>query len=322
MILTPPYQLIDQMDRLPSEFSMADHLGGFDLDLKNDLFTRLDDYARNNDRTFIINVDQFYPKKIHDHYKNLQIKFDYDLFFTYRNLPNNTLVDYKLHPKLQYKNFLCSFNGSPHVSRKLLVAILDRFGLFNPSYSTKNFSFSVDQLDGHIKDYTNNDQNAYYRKFFIGDQSDNFFEKIYTINYNRTNHLNNISILEESITKSFLHIVSETIATSYYPFVTEKFFYSIVTRGLFLTFGQPGWYSYIEHYFGFRKYLNIFDYRFDEIQNPIERLIELISMILKFSKFTPYEWHDLSIMERDNIEFNYDNYFSGDYLKKVKEYCE
>ena len=110
------------------------------------------------------------------------------------------------------------------------------------------------------------------------------------------------------------------MATSYYPFVTEKFLYSVVTRGLFLSYAQPGWHSHVEKYYGFKKYTKLFDYRFDNIENPVERLIELITMISKFEKLTPVEWHDLYLLEQDTIEYNYDHYFSGAYHEQLNKY--
>ena len=104
--------------------------------------------------------------------------------------------------------------------------------------------------------------------------------------------------------------------------MTEKFLYSIVTRGLFLAYAQPEWHQHLEKYYGFKKYTQLFDYRFDSIQNPVERLTELMTMISKFSLLTPHEWHDLYLLEQDTIEYNYDHYFSGDYLKCLKQYSE
>jgi hypothetical protein len=134
------------------------------------------------------------------------------------------------------------------------------------------------------------------------------------------NHRYNIDNLENKLTESFLHIVSETMATSYYPFVTEKFLYSIVTRGLFLAYAQPGWHDHVEKYYGFKRYTKLFDYRFDAIQNPVERLIELMSMISKFSMLSITDWTDLYLLEQETIEYNYNHFFSGDYLKLLKLY--
>jgi len=113
--------------------------------------------------------------------------------------------------------------------------------------------------------------------------------------------------------------VSETMATSYVPFVTEKFLYSVVTRGLFLSYAQPGWHAHVEKYYGFKRYTKLFDYQFDTIQNPVERLVELMSMISKFSILTIDDWKDLYLLEQETIEYNYDHYFSGSYLTKLKQ---
>ena len=84
------------------------------------------------------------------------------------------------------------------MSRKLLVAILHRFGLFNPEFVSKNFSFDVDQLDGYIIEF-NKDRNNYFRKFFLDDNSQEFFNKIYSIKSGtnlRMLHLHNIKEIE------------------------------------------------------------------------------------------------------------------------------
>jgi len=65
----------------------------------------------------------------------------------------------------------------------------------------------------------------------------------------------------------------------------------------------------------------LFDYQFDTIQNPVERLIELMCMISKFSTLSTHDWHDLYLIEQDTVEYNYDHYFSGDYLKWLNRQC-
>ena len=191
--------------------------------------------------------------------------------------------------------------------------------LFNPMYCSKNYAYSLDKLDGHITDYVGIDD-RYYRKFFISEDSENFFQTLYSFGYVRFDHAKNIYNLENKLTESFVHIVSECMATSYYPFVTEKFLYSVVTRGLFLAYAQPGWHAHIKKYYGFKLYTKLFDYRFDTIKNPVERLVELITMVSKFSKLSNDELYDLYLMEQDTIDYNYDHYFSGRYLEKLKQY--
>jgi hypothetical protein len=156
-----------------------------------------------------------------------------------------------------------------------------------------------------------------HHEFVIDHSSDAevFYNTIVGFEYiNRINHHKNLSTLEKKLSASFVNIVSESLATSNYPFVTEKFLYSVLTKGLFVAFGQPGWHNHLETRWGFKKFTNIFDYSFDHIVNPIERLIALFDMLEKFSKLTPHEWHDLYKLEQEAIDFNYDHYHSKKYL--------
>jgi hypothetical protein len=294
---------------------LGDHLGGFDNKYTNTLLTKLQNYAQVNDLQYKINYHQILPTEAIENYDRLTIKFVAGLQDTLLH----HFLNYHTHPRILYKNFICSFNGSAHVGRKLLVSILQKFGYFDPAYCSKNFIYSTDNLDGYIIDYVANNIN-FYRKFFISDTSEDFFQSTNSFGHVQYNHAQNINNIESKLTESFLHIVSETAATSYVPFVTEKFLYSVVTRGLFLAYAQPGWHAHVEKYYGFKRYTKLFDYRFDSIQNPVERLVELVTMVSKFSNLTPAEWNDLYLLELDTIEYNYNHYFSKNYLKYLKQY--
>ena len=304
------YRDILSLTSVPLEIYVGDHLGGFDENLTNFLLDHLSTGATNN---CIVWADQIFNANVRANYPNLKFKL---------NFPNwlwKSLADYNIHPNIQYKNFICSFNGSAHISRKLLVSILKKFGYFDPAYSSKNFCYSVEILSGHINNYVPT-QESFYNKFFISDTSENFFQSTNSFGHVRFTHNQNIYNLESKLTESFLHIVSETMATSYQPFVTEKFLYSVVTRGLFLAYAQPGWHKHIEKYYGFKLYTKLFNYNFDSIQNPVERLVELMTMISKFSYLSPIDWRDLYLLEQDTIEYNYNHYFSGNYLKSLTNY--
>lgn len=291
---------------------LVDHLGGIGCDLRNPILDKIAQCFSNQVIT--------------------QYRFDHRLSAIYAgiNLDRSTVLtqthilnhffSYNLHPQLCFKKFLCSFNGSDHVGRKMLVSIVNQFGWFDSETCSKNFQFTVDKLDGHLADFLDQDRHRFHRPLFIGDDSADFFDSIYSFGHVRYNHAQNIHNLEHKLTQSFLHLVSETMATSYYPFVTEKFLYSVVTRGLFLAYAQPGWHEHVERYFGFRRYTRLFDYRFDTIQNPVQRLVELMSMIAKFSVLSSDDWRDLYEMEIDTIEYNYDHYFSRRYLDSLKEF--
>lgn len=286
-----------------------DHLNQIDVNYKNIFFDFLEDKNYKNP----IFTEYFFEEKVKSKYPTLNFRtsssFQYNINF--RQFEN-----YKPHPKVNIKNFICSFNGTSHVSRQLLTACLYKFGLFNKDYVSKNFIYGIDDIDGVVTNYCKS-ENIFYRKFLVPTISTDFYNTIYSFGHNRFDHKNNIRNLDNKITSSFIHLVSETVATSYYPFVTEKLLYSVTTRGLFLAYAQPNWHSYVEKYFGFKKYSKLFDYSFDTISNPIIRLVELISMILKFEKLTYDELYDLYLTELDTINFNYDHFYSGDCLKQL-----
>jgi hypothetical protein len=316
LIFEYPYDNIDEVISTINNGGsvlLGDHLNGFDCNNKNRILTILNEKIQK--RAEIKHI-QILEDNVKNNYSNLNITFE---FKEQKKVCWEPLSRYKQHPKVHYKNFICSFNGSEHVSRKLLVSILEKFKYYNLEYCSKNFSYSTDIIDGHITKFVS-DRDTLYRKFFISNSSENFFQSINSFGHVRFKHDKNIYNLEHKLTQSFLHIVSETMATSYVPFVTEKFLYSIVTRGLFLSYAQPGWHDHIEKYYGFKLYTKLFDYRFDTIQNPVERLVELMTMISKFSHLTPHEWHDLYLIEQDTIEYNYDHYFSSNYLKCLAKY--
>lgn len=318
--LFPPPYLIQQANNqwpdlfnatsFPSQLWLGDHLDGFNIDLSNRLFDHISQHVDQieiwADLVFNEKVQKKYPK----------IKFRFGFKYAYEMIWSS-FEQFTTHPDIDYKNFICSFNGGNHVSRQLLVSILEKFGFFNTAYCSKNFTTSNEVISGHLDQYVP-DREIFYNKFFTPN-SEEFMNTLYSFGPNRLQTLNrhatNINTLAPLLTQSFVHVVSETMATSYYPFATEKFLYSVVTRGLFVTYGQPEWHNYVEKYYGFKKYNKIFDYRFDSISNPVERLVELITMISKFSRLTPAEWTDLYHLEQDTIEYNYNHYFSGDYIK-------
>ena len=315
MIHGYPYtKLLDWQQPLPESFTLQDHIFGHSPDMTNSVLDHLNIVAGKQGKKLQLDYHSILDRTVTSHYPNLQINFDAE-FQNRINLAE--FADYNMHPEIEFKNFVCSFNGSPHVSRKLLVSIIKKLGWFTPEYCSKNFQFALTNIDGHLNDVLSSDRQRFYSKFFL--TSDEFCQQKYSFGHVRFDHKNNIYNLEEKLTQSFLHIVSETAATSYYPFVTEKFLYSIVTRGLFLSYAQPGWHKHIEQYYGFKPYTRLFDYKFDSITNPVERLVELMCMISKFSKLSVDDWNDLYLLEQDTIEYNYNHYFGKNYLTMLKQ---
>lgn len=297
------------------QIKCIDHLNGFSITLDNAILDKVLCMSRELGHSIELHNSYVFGDRIKKKYPEIEFRH---VFFAGMQAFRN----YNVHPLRSNSKFLCSFNGSDHASRKLLVAALHRWRWFDPDSCSKNFQFTVDKLDGHLADYFDHATHRFHRPFFIGDDSAQFFDSIYSFGHVQYDHANNIYNLETQLTSSFLHIVSESIATSYYPLVTEKFLYSVVTRGLFLAYAPPGWHDHLQRYYGFRRYDKIFDYRFDAIQNPVERLVELMSLISKFSVLSSSDWRDLYEMESDTIEHNYDHYFSGRYLENLNQHAQ
>ena len=251
-----------------------------------------------------------------------------DINFFFNEPPKNTdrsmrgwkdLKQFNMHRDINIKNFLCSFNGSQEVGRQFFVSMLKKQNLFNVNYCTKNFEFTEQTIDGNIEELSNNP--VLHHKFIkIEDDSDNFYQTKYTIDYEKFDHLHNINCLQEKITESFLNLVCESFATGELVAITEKCLFSVVCRGLFLCYAPQNWHNVFEKYYGFRNYTNLFNYHFDTIENPVERLVELVSMIQKFSSLSVRELSDLYELETPTIEYNYDHFFSGKYLDCINEY--
>lgn len=306
-IFVKNYDDVYNLSTIPADFAIGDHLGCFCANLTNPLL----DYISKISQQDTVTTCYIFDDRVKKKYPNINFKFSQQQITLFQTLRN-----YNIHPELNYKNFICSFNGTGSIGRQLLASALNKFGYFNKDYCSKNFTHNGNEIDGHIANYVENTE--FYNKFF--DCTDEFNQQINSFGHVRFDHAKNIYNLENKLTRSFIHIVSDTMSHSYYPYLGEKAFYSIVTRGLFLSNAQPGWHAHLEKYLGFKLYTKLFDYRFDSITNPVERIVELMTMIGKFSKLTPFEWHDLYLLEQDNIEFNYDHYFSKDYLKKIKQF--
>lgn len=247
-------------------------------------------------------------------YPNLNFK----LLFHAKEIILGSLSNYTFDLQRDFVHFLCSFNGSEHVGRQFLVSHLKKLNWFNTQTCSKNFVYELNTLDGNIKQFSHCER--FHSKFFDIDDID-FSRSKYSFGHNRYDHGVNIHTLDKVITKCFVNLVSETDSTGYYPFVTEKFLYSVVTKGLFVAYAQPGWHKHVNEYFGFREYNKLFDYSFDDIQCPLRRLLTLTDMLSKFSKLSKFEWHDLYELEKETLEFNFQHYFSQDYLKHLAKYA-
>ena len=288
--------------------TVVDHLDGFSIEAKSPVLTAVH-LQTNEHRT--VHCEYIPNTNIKNNYPKLEIKFDVNTWFGENNIAS-------IHPKFNAsKNitkFLCSFNNANHTGRILLTSALNSYGYFDPETCSKNFICQPNDILGYLYDLVGQ-QAEWYKIFFTQNNSGDFSSTQHKFGISPSrDHGRNQEFLSPRIDASFLHLVSETMATSYYPFVTEKFFYSVAAGNLFLAYAQPGWHHYVTRWFGFRQYNKIFDYRFDSVKNPVIRLITLMDMISKFSRLSLYEWNNLHRIEQETIDYNYEHFASGRYL--------
>ena len=290
---------------------LGDHLDGFTEEFDNEFLSKL------NENPTTVQTEYIVDQRIQNKYKNLDIKFNLDLWLAGNAISSLDKFNRKESDK-DIKNFVCSFNGSDNASRQLLTSILFKYKWFDPTYCSKNFATSKDSVDGYISaSFKDPNQESFYRRFIISDD-DEFYKTVISHHYTQHDHLNNLETLYDKIHSSFVQIVGETTGTQYYPFVTEKIFYPIIGKTLWLAYAQPGYHEHVAKYFGFRKYDKIFDYTFDSITNPIFRLVELIRMVARYEKLSKSDLHDLYLLEYDTIQYNYELFYSGQYIDRLK----
>lgn len=308
---------LEDVDRLAQQGSVircGDNLGGFDQHYSNAIFDKLKQY----NQKYSIIYHQVLPSTVKSRYNNFQ--FIYDPEFQ-DQVVLKYLLPFEDSEKQTFENFVCSFNGNGHVSRQLLVAALHVRDWANPATVSKNFTSTPQAIDGHVQQYTGS-RDRFYLKQFVNATSNEYLAIVNDLNNReRYNHLPNCRRLSPLIKSSFVHIVSEAMGTSYVPFVTEKFLYSVVNRSIFIGYAQPRWHSWLTDVYGFKLYDKLFDYSFDTIENPVLRLVELLCMLSKFEHLSTFDKHDLYLMVEPQREFNYDHYKSGDYRECMEKFA-
>lgn len=297
---------------LGTEIQILDNINGFDRELKTEAFELI------KHQTLTVWTQYMFSDQVKVNYPNLNFKCDAGFTNTTSShhvlaslLPCNYISTHK-----DFKNFVCSFNGAHRPDRLFLTAILYKMGWFNSNYCSKNFSYSKQELDMNLSRIVAAQE---YQSYITSDSGAafQFYQTIIGFDYVSWEHANNINILYNKINNSFVQLVGETLATSYHPFVSEKFIQPIVCKSLWVAYAQPGYYAYLEKYYGFKKYDKLFDYSFDSIEHPVERLVAIIKMLSKYANLSPAEWHDLYLTELETIEYNYNQYFSQNYLTQI-----
>lgn len=305
-----PYHDIFAAKNFAGTIALVDHLGGFDQQLRNSV---LDHISNHQLEEVVIQWQYFVTPDVAQNYPSL--KFEWDPRFMFRKWTRWFTSSIPVTPGLHH-GLLCCFNNAPHISRQMILVALYRMGLYDPQRVSKNFEIDPDKLDGNVTALSGG-RDTLYTKWFVTRDRDflhsiNQFPPVYAQRHNA-----NIENLVDILNSSWVNIVTETMGTSYYPYVTEKFLYSVMTQGLFVAWAPPGWHRQLEDLFGFKLYPEIFDYSFDLINNPCARLMRLLEMVAKFRYLSHHDRHDLWYVVRETREYNRQHFLSGDWQQHL-----
>lgn len=269
----------------PGHLLYFDHLGGFTQDYYNEPLSCLPPGTT-------VYLEYLLPDYVKDKYPTLDFVFDAETMII-----GNHLTEIVTYPEMSgapRTHFLCSFNGSYHLSRGLVVTELYRRKWFNASTCTKGFSMpNLDPTPGHI----------------------NLFD------YKNLDLQHNITVLSPIIQQCFVQLVSETVAESYVPFVTEKILFPCLNNTLWLAYAQPGYYQWVEKHLGFRRF-SVFDYSFDSVQDPTQRLTVLLDMLAPFEHMSPVQWQEIYAQEADTIAYNFEHARNLGFVDTLRKFNE
>ena len=310
---THEYQLVrSEVEQGFRNIQLIDHIDGFDCNYKNRILNTVQEFP------LTVWTQTIFNEKVKASYPTLNFKFDLNLSKTSHHVLDMLSYGARVPTDKNFKNFICSFNGSDRPDRLLLTAALYKLGWVNLDYFSKNFSYNLENLTTVIQDYSND---PYYVELLADQSAGEFYNLIHGFNYVSWEHQNNVETLYTKINSSFIQLVGETYAASYHPFTSEKFIQPMVCKSLWIAYSQPGYHAYLEKYYGFKLHHRLFDYGFDLIENPVERLVRLTEVLKPYANLSSEEWYQLYQDELDIIEYNYDWYYSRKYLSHLSQFA-
>ena len=255
--------------------------------------------------------------QIFDDCDNVKIEMSYPHFPAHLLYQAFSKIDLqkKLFHDQKFYHTVSTFNGTFHSSRMLLVLYLFTSNLWNEKYcfKSKKLSCNIKTLqqwkNKGIENILKNTPLKAVKKFL---------ESYNEIDYQRWDHVKNCITQSPIMKKTLVHLISETYAEGTQPFFTEKTFLSIVNKSIFLTLGQPNYYSVLNKSFGFKNF-NCFDYSFDHEPDLLKRIESIVDQIKKLSHLSDSDKMELYHSNKPILDWNFNHFISGDWMKQCTE---
>jgi len=260
-------------------------------------------------------------EKILQRYNAIDVNYFFHAFCAsdwYRGYRYNTGITSPAKRKLQ-KKFIC-FNritGNMRVYRSLLIAELaDVIDQGYVSYSHTCPVHNETCRDALI----NNNKKFRLNQSYIETMASKISSlpnplRIDSSEADIPNGSQSIGPLPE-LMSSFLHIVTETMFWDDRTHLTEKIFKPIVAKQPFVLVGCHKNLEYLKSY-GFRTFDRWWDESYDSIADPIQRLEAVSNIVKTICKKSLPELEDLLQDMAEVLEYNYNLFYSTDFLDKA-----
>jgi hypothetical protein len=235
----------------------------------------------------------------------------HDWFRGYRY--NSLLIEPgKRHLRKKYISFNRLTSG-PRVYRSLLISELFQRDILDDGYVSYN------DVCPQGATYQENLRNSTFVSPALAEQAIANINRVclplrvdYQDHESIPNHSFVLSAVEQT-QESFVYVVTETCYWEHKCHLTEKIFKPIVSRMPFILVGPAHNLEYLRSY-GFRTFGRWFDERYDDIQDPIERMTAVADVI---EEICGYSNRDLEIMLREMtpiLNHNYNLFYSSEFL--------
>lgn len=274
-------------------WQLDDHLLGFDRQGHNQMLSSIESAE--------IRTEYILPDWVKQRYPQHTFKFDAELMIRNNHFIN--AIESDVEPaSLMFDNFLCCFNRSLNAGRQWLVKELFERKLFNSKFCSKGFVIPQQKFDAEIHNFL---------KLIVMQGTGNSVDVC-----------SNLAELSPLISSSFINLVSETVPESYVPFPTEKFLFPVLNKRLWVAYAPPGYHEFLTDVLGFQLYDAFFDYSFDKITDPKQRLTTMLDEIEPYSKLSDRAWNSIYKALESTIEHNYHWAKTGQFINRLRSLNE
>lgn len=267
-----------------------------------------------NTKVNLISKEGPYWLKVFEDCPNVTFEYTWKrsaIYNLYQGCQNKELLKDIISPNKNYDYTISSFNGGFHWSRLFLTLSLYNAGLWNDKYCTKsrNLTCTLESL----KPWQNKGLMKIINNLTVK-QIKNFLPYKNEFQYTRYNHFHNIKTLSPIMSRTLINIVTESYGEGSEPYMAEKVFYGVINKTITITVAQPKWYALFNQCLGFKNF-TCFDYGFDNEENLLDRIVQIVEQIIKIDKLTIEEKQEIYNQNKDILEYNFEHFISGAWMK-------